>query len=90
MRQITQPFTRTGFGSTFLPSAKTNRLNLQTAVTLAAKARAYSCIYVDEFHAHLLANGLKPSTKPKDQPWGNREFILRDPDGYHLVIFKRK
>jgi catechol 2,3-dioxygenase-like lactoylglutathione lyase family enzyme len=45
---------------------------------------------VDEFHAHLLANGLKPSTKPKDQPWGNREFILRDPDGYHLVIFKRK
>jgi catechol 2,3-dioxygenase-like lactoylglutathione lyase family enzyme len=29
-------------------------------------------------------------TKPQDQPWGNREFMLHDPDGYHLVIFKRK
>jgi len=45
---------------------------------------------VDEFHEHLLSSGLKPSTKPQDQPWGNREFNLRDPDGYNLVIFKRK
>jgi catechol 2,3-dioxygenase-like lactoylglutathione lyase family enzyme len=45
---------------------------------------------VDESHKALLAKGLKPSTKPQDQPWGNREFILRDPDGYNLVIFKRK
>jgi catechol 2,3-dioxygenase-like lactoylglutathione lyase family enzyme len=45
---------------------------------------------VDEFHKELLSKGLRPSTKPQDQPWGNREFILRDPDGYNLVIFKRK
>ena len=45
---------------------------------------------VDEFHKHLLSRGLKPSTKPQDQPWGNREFNLGDPDGYNLVIFKRK
>ena len=45
---------------------------------------------VDEFHAYLISKKLKPSTKPQDQPWGNREFILRDPDGYNLVIFKRK
>jgi catechol 2,3-dioxygenase-like lactoylglutathione lyase family enzyme len=45
---------------------------------------------VDKFHAHLLAKGLKPKTQPQDQPWGNREFIIRDPDGYKLVIFKRK
>jgi catechol 2,3-dioxygenase-like lactoylglutathione lyase family enzyme len=45
---------------------------------------------VDEFHQVLLSKGLKPATKPQDQPWGNREFILRDPDGYSLVIFKRK
>jgi len=44
---------------------------------------------VDEFHKHLVSKGIKPSTKPQDQPWGNREFILRDPDGYNLVIFKR-
>lgn len=45
---------------------------------------------VDDFHNFLLSKGVKPSTKPQDQPWGNREFLLRDPDGYHLVIFKRK
>jgi catechol 2,3-dioxygenase-like lactoylglutathione lyase family enzyme len=45
---------------------------------------------VDEFHKELLSKGLKPSTQPQDQPWGNREFILCDPDGYNLVIFKRK
>jgi catechol 2,3-dioxygenase-like lactoylglutathione lyase family enzyme len=45
---------------------------------------------VDEFHQYLVSNKIKTLTKPQDQPWGNREFMLRDPDGYHLVIFKRK
>lgn len=45
---------------------------------------------VDEFHEYLISKKLKPAAKPQDQPWGNREFILRDPDGYELVIFKRK
>jgi len=45
---------------------------------------------VDEFHQYLVSKRLKPLTKPQDEPWGNREFSLRDPDGYNLVIFKRK
>jgi len=45
---------------------------------------------VDEFHQYLASKKLKPSTKPQDEPWGNREFILHDPDGYTLVIFKRR
>ena len=45
---------------------------------------------VDEFYKELLAKGLKPATKPQNQSWGNREFLLRDPDGYNLVFFKRK
>lgn len=45
---------------------------------------------VDGAHAALVAAGLKLSTEPADQPWGNREFVIRDPDGYKLVIFKRK
>ncbi|HUG33149.1 MAG TPA: VOC family protein [Anaerolineales bacterium] len=36
------------------------------------------------------SKGLKPAAKPQDQPWGNREFLLRDPDGFTLIIFKRK
>ncbi len=45
---------------------------------------------VDEFYKGLVEKGLKPSTEPRDWPWGNREFVIRDPDGYKLVIFKRK
>ncbi len=42
---------------------------------------------VDEFHEASMAKGLKPSCEPKDFPWGRREFIIRDPDGYKLVFF---
>lgn len=45
---------------------------------------------VDEAYKSLIAKGLNPSTEPKDWPWGNREFVIRDPDGYKLVIFTRK
>jgi len=45
---------------------------------------------VDGVYKSLIAMGLKPSSEPKDWPWGNREFVIRDPDGYKLVIFKRK
>lgn len=44
---------------------------------------------VDTFHKFLVSKGLKPASAPRDQG-GNREFLLRDPDGYKLVIFKRK
>lgn len=44
---------------------------------------------VDEFYKGVIAKGLKPSSEPKDWPWGNREFVLRDPDGYKLVFFKK-
>jgi uncharacterized glyoxalase superfamily protein PhnB len=45
---------------------------------------------VDGFHKQLVAQGMKPASRPQDVPWGNREFRLNDPDGYQLVIFKRK
>ena len=45
---------------------------------------------VDEAYRSLTAKGLKPSSEPRDWPWGNREFVIRDPDGYKLVIFERK
>jgi catechol 2,3-dioxygenase-like lactoylglutathione lyase family enzyme len=44
---------------------------------------------VDECYSELVAKGLKPSSKPRDWPWGNREFAVRDPDGYKLVFFTR-
>lgn len=45
---------------------------------------------VDEFYEALVAKGLKPLEKPKDFPWGHREFVLKDPDGYKLVFFTKK
>jgi len=43
---------------------------------------------VDEFYKGVIALGIKPVNKPKEWPWGNREFTLRDPDGYKLVFFQ--
>ena len=45
---------------------------------------------VDAFQKGLLAKGIKAPGKPQDRSWGDRELVLRDPDGYRLVIFKRK
>lgn len=43
---------------------------------------------VDAKHRELLALGLTPATTPKDWAWGNREFILKDPDGYKLCLWQ--
>lgn len=51
------------------------------------------CIKVndaDEFHEAALKAGLKPESEPERRPNGNREFALRDPDGYSLVFFQKK
>lgn len=45
---------------------------------------------VDEFYENLLSKGLQASGEPKDYSWGNREFMIRDPDGYKLVFFQKK
>lgn len=45
---------------------------------------------VDEYYQFIIGKGLKPASEPKDYPWGNREFMIHDPDGYKLVFFKRK
>lgn len=42
---------------------------------------------VDAKYQEIVVLGLQP-TKPKDWPWGNREFILRDPDGYKLCFWR--
>lgn len=44
---------------------------------------------VDAYHYYLLQQGLKPSGEPRDFPWGRREFVVRDPDGYKIVFFKK-
>jgi len=43
---------------------------------------------VDAKHKELLEAGFTPYTEPKDWSWGNREFILKDPDGYKLCFWQ--
>ena len=39
---------------------------------------------VDAQHARALAAGLAPAFTPRDAPWGERYFHIRDPDGHEL------
>jgi uncharacterized glyoxalase superfamily protein PhnB len=47
---------------------------------------------IDAFHQHCLDEGaiLAVSGEPIDQPWGWREFALKDPDGYVWSIYEDK
>lgn len=52
------------------------------------------CLYiavsdVDAAYSELIADGLKPATEPRDWEWGNREFIIKDPDGYKLCFSQK-
>src|SRR5271165_3209242 len=47
---------------------------------------------VDAFYQHCMDEGaiLSLSGEPTDQPWGWREFALRDPDGFVWSIYQDK
>lgn len=43
---------------------------------------------VDSKYKELISLGFNPATEPKDWHWGNREFVLKDPDGYKLCFWQ--
>jgi uncharacterized glyoxalase superfamily protein PhnB len=47
---------------------------------------------VDAFYHHCIDQGaiVSVSGEPADQPWGWREFALRDPDGYVWSVYQDK
>jgi catechol 2,3-dioxygenase-like lactoylglutathione lyase family enzyme len=44
---------------------------------------------IDDFYGAVLANGLTPSTEPRKDRSGRREFLLLDPDGNRLAFFDK-
>ncbi len=78
----------------FHPQDKEDKPDFQKEAVLEPKGAGIfvylSVDDVDEFYKYLVSNGYKPSSELRDWPWGNREFVIRDPDGYKLVIFKKK
>jgi len=45
---------------------------------------------IDAFYQHCIDQGafLSVSGEPVDQPWGWREFALKDPDGYVWSVYQ--
>jgi len=43
---------------------------------------------VDAFHAHAVDAGLKPEFAPRDAPWQERYFHIKDPDGHEISFAK--
>ena len=44
---------------------------------------------IDGYYQGLVDKGYQPSNEPRDWPWGNREFVLRDPDRYKLCFYQQ-
>lgn len=42
---------------------------------------------VDKVYESLKDRGIEPATHPRDWEWGNREFVVKDPDGYKLCFW---
>ena len=43
---------------------------------------------IDSYYKFLVEKNLSPSSKPKNWSWGNREFAIKDPDGYKIVFYQ--
>ena len=43
----------------------------------------------DDVHATAVAAGHTPEFEPRDAPWNERYFHLRDPDGHELSFARR-
>lgn len=43
---------------------------------------------VDTEYQKLIQQKLKPHSEPRDWEWGNREFIIKDPDRYKICFWQ--
>jgi catechol 2,3-dioxygenase-like lactoylglutathione lyase family enzyme len=44
---------------------------------------------IDDFYGAVLAHGFTPSSEPRKDRSGRREFLLLDPDGNQLAFFTK-
>lgn len=44
---------------------------------------------VDAKYRELKNLGLNPKNEPRNWPWGNREFVIADPDGFKLCFWQK-
>jgi catechol 2,3-dioxygenase-like lactoylglutathione lyase family enzyme len=82
------------FFVTFIAQDREEDEELRKEAEAATKGAGMSVyIKVDDisaYHEDVVTQGLKPEGEPESKPSRNREFALRDPDGYRLVFFEKK
>jgi uncharacterized glyoxalase superfamily protein PhnB len=62
------------------------------AIALEKSRGMYIYVLVDDIdntYSRLQKNGITPYTEPKNWDWENREFIVKDPDGYKLCFWQK-
>lgn len=75
---------RSGFSSLRAKEMDSPILNLELGEAATRWGRLiFYVVDVDESWKHLTDRGLKPD-RPRDAPWGERYFHMRDPDGHEL------
>ena len=45
---------------------------------------------IDKVFKECKSKGIRPLSEPVETEFGNIEFVIADPDGFKLVLFKRK
>ena len=72
--------------------AGSSYLNLQRGeIDQSPAAWGRAIFYVDDvdaLHARALEAGLTPEFEPRDAPWRERYFHIRDPDGHEISFAK--
>ena len=78
-------------GDFTLAFADEKKIAIQNESGLTPKGLGiYTYVEVDDVDKHfelVKKNGIEPRTEPKTWPWGKREFVVKDPDGYKIVFY---
>jgi uncharacterized glyoxalase superfamily protein PhnB len=81
-----------GFGITLVPIADAEpefRPDAQASEKGKGMYLYVEVMDVDAKHVELKKTGITTATEPRDWEWGNREFIVKDPDGYKLCFWQK-
>ena len=57
-----------------------------TAAVPAAASCYVNVTGIDEVHAHCVAQGAELSNPLTTWPWGQRDFVLRGPNGHQIAV----
>jgi catechol 2,3-dioxygenase-like lactoylglutathione lyase family enzyme len=82
------------FFITFIDESQEDDAELQSEARLANRGSGVFLHIkvddIDDFYSGVISKGMKPASEPQRRRNGGREFMLRDPDGYKLVVFEKK